>query len=99
MNTSLNTNSSNPDGHPIKRVPPPILPQLSKEQLKKSKNYQINCMAKDTSRTNPIKSFAQVTALAVNILKIKKTFPALLDKKIIEIYYYKLHSVISLSIL
>jgi len=43
-------------------------------------------MAKDTSRTNPTKSFAQVTASAVNILKIKEAFPALPDKKIIEIH-------------
>jgi len=86
VNTSLNTDSSNPNGHPIKRVLPPIPPRPSKEQLEKLKNCQINHIAKDTSRTNPTKSFAQVTALAVNILKIKEAFPALPDKKIIEIH-------------
>jgi len=85
-NTSPNTDPSNPDSHPVKRVPPPIPPRPSKEQLEKSRNRQTNRTAKDTSRTNPTKSFAQVTASAANILKIKEAFPALPDKKIIEIH-------------
>jgi len=39
-------------------------------------------MAKGTSRINSTKSFAQVIVSAVNILKIKEAFSALLDKKI-----------------
>ena len=77
INTSPNTNPSNPNSHPVKRIPPSIPPCSSKEQLKKSKNYQTNCITKDTNRTNSMKSFAQVTALAVNIFKIKEAFPTL----------------------
>ena len=74
MDTSLNTDPSNPNSHPVKRVPPSIPPQPSKEQLKKLRNHQTCYMAKDASRTNPTKSFAQVIALVVNIFKIKEAF-------------------------
>ena len=86
VNHSLDIRSKNPDSNPIRRVPPPIPPRPTKEQLEKSKNRQAGRIAKDTNRTNPTKSFAQVTALAANILKIKEAFPALPDKKIIEIH-------------
>jgi len=46
---------------------------------------------------NPMKSFAQVTASAANILKIKEAFPALLDKKIIKIHNVALNKLITKS--
>jgi len=38
-NAFPNTDLSNPNSHPVKRVPSPILSQPSKEQLEKSRNH------------------------------------------------------------
>jgi len=76
----------NPDSNLIRRVPPLIPLHSTKEQLKKSKNCQAKHITKDNNRINLTRSFTQVIASVANILKIKKAFPALLDKKIIEIH-------------
>jgi len=78
--------STNPNSTPIKKVSPLISPCLTKDQLEKSKNCQTEQTAKGIIKPLPSKSFAQVTASVANILKLKKAFPVLLDKKIIEIY-------------
>jgi len=56
-------------------------PRPTSEQLKKSK-FQVN----EKINKVPTKSFAQATASAANILKIKEAFPTLPNKKIIEIH-------------
>jgi len=50
--------------------------------LEKAKTFQRNFMAKD----NSIMSYAQAVLSASNVLKIKEAFPALLNKKILEIH-------------
>jgi len=86
MSHPLENHSKNPNSNFIKRVLLSISPCPTKEQLKKSKIHQTRHNAKNTNRIHSTKSFVQVIALAVNILKIKKAFSALLDNKIIEIH-------------
>ena len=78
--------STNLNSTPIKKVSPLIPSCLTKDQLEKSKNCQTEQTAKGIIKPLPSKSFAQVTASVANILKLKKAFPVLPDKKIIEIY-------------
>ena len=67
-------NSNNPNSSSIKKVLPPILLCLTKNQLENTKN----CQARRTPRGNTAfpssKLFAQVTALVANILKIVTNF-------------------------
>ena len=68
----------------VKKVPPPILSYLSKKELEKAKN----CFKKFASKTKDPSSlsYIQTTSSASNILKIKEAFPALPNKKILEIH-------------
>jgi len=70
----------------VKKVPPPILPHPSKKILEKSKIYQCILVSKGKDMPSPPLSYAQAIYQASNILKIKEAFPALLDKKILEIH-------------
>jgi len=70
----------------IKKVSPPIPPHPTKEQLEKSKKHYAKRNHKDTPKPSLTKLFAQVMASVTNILKIKEAFPALPNKKIIEIH-------------
>jgi len=63
------------------RILPPLPSHLTKTQLKAAKK----CSNNNTS-SHVTKLFAQVTANTANILKIKEAFPALPNKKIIEIH-------------
>jgi len=71
--------------------------------LEKSKAYQKKISTKEKS---PL-SYAQITSNVTNALKIKKAFPALPNKKVLEMHKaafgqhacYKLHLAISPSIL
>ena len=66
-------------------IPLPLLPRPTEKQLRKSKFWSTK-KTKDNNSKTLVKSFAQVTATAKNILKIKKAFPTLPKRKIIEIY-------------
>jgi len=71
---------------PIRKTPLPLLLRLSQDQVEKSRKRQEVQTAKGyTSMTSSL-SYAQATSLAKNLLKIKETFPALPNKKIIKIY-------------
>ena len=59
------------------KVSSPILPYLTRKQIEKSKIH---------SKPAPSLTYAQAVNLLVNILKIKKAFSILLNKKIIEIH-------------
>jgi len=59
------------------KVSSPILPYLTRKQIEKSKIH---------SKPAPSLTYAQAVNLLVNILKIKKAFPILPNKKIIEIH-------------
>ena len=59
------------------KVSSPILPYLTRKQIEKSKIH---------SKPAPSLTYAQAVNLLVNILKIKKAFPILPNKKIIGIH-------------
>ena len=59
------------------KILPPIPPYPTKKQMEKSKIH---------GKMAPTPSYAQAANSSVNILKIKEAFPALPNKKIIEIY-------------
>jgi len=69
-------------GAHITKVPPPIPPHPSKEILEKLKAYQQKISNKGKS---PL-SYAQIVSNVTNALKIKKVFPALPNKKVLEIH-------------
>jgi len=60
-----------------RKVPPPIPPRLTRKQMEKSKIH---------GKTAQSPTYAQAANSSVNILKIKEAFPALPNKKIIEIH-------------
>jgi len=70
----------------IRKTLPPIPPHPSKEQMENSKKRQEACLTKGKSSTNSPMSYAQATNAAASILKIKEAFPALPNKKILEIH-------------
>jgi len=69
-------------GAHITKVPPPIPPRPFKEILEKSKAYQQKI---SNNGKSPL-SYAQIASNVTNALKIKKAFPALPDKKILEMH-------------
>ena len=70
----------------IKKIPPPIPPCPSKEQMESSKKCQETRSIKGKSSLSPPMSYAQATNSMASILKIKEAFPALPNKKILEIH-------------
>ena len=70
----------------IRKIPLFIPPCPSKEQMKNSKKHQEVCMLKGKNSLSFPMSYAQATNSGVNILKIKEAFPALPNKKILEIH-------------
>ena len=69
--------------NPVERIPPPIPKRLPRKQVEEVKK----CLEqKKTRGKNPAKSYAQVSSPANDILKLRDAFPALPNKKIIEIY-------------
>jgi len=69
-------------GAHITKVPPPIPPHPSKEILEKSKAHQQKISNKGKS---PL-SYAQIASNVTNALKIKEAFPALPNKKVLEMH-------------
>jgi len=69
-------------GAHITKVPPPILPCPSKEILEKSKAHQQKISTKGKF---PL-SYAQIASNVTNALKIKEAFPALPNKKVLEMH-------------
>ena len=69
-------------GTHISKVPPPIPPRLSKEVLEKSKTLQRSISTKGNSYI----SYTQAASYVTNALKIKEAFPALPNKKVLEIH-------------
>jgi len=69
-----------------RKIPPPIPPCPSKEQMENSKKRQEAHSTKGKSSPYLLMSYAQATNAAVSILKIKEAFPALPNKKILEIH-------------
>jgi len=79
-------NNAHPKTAMVRKTPPPIPPRPSKEQIENSKKHQEACSTKGKSSTHPLMSYAQATNAAASILKIKEAFPALPNKKILEIH-------------
>ena len=79
-------NTAYPKTSIIKKIPPPIPPRPSKEQMESLKKHQEACMTKGKSSLSPPMSYAQATNSVASILKIKEAFPALPNKKILEIH-------------
>jgi len=79
-------NNASPKTAMKRKTPPPIPPRPSKEQMENSKKHQEARSTKGKSSPYLPMSYAQATNAAVSILKIKEAFPALLDKKILEIH-------------
>jgi len=79
-------NNAYPKKATIKKTLPPIPPCPSKEQMENSKKRQEARSTKDKSSSYSPMSYAQATNAAASILKIKETFPALPNKKILEIH-------------
>jgi len=69
-------------GAHITKVPPSIPPRPSKEILEKSKAYQKKISNKGKS---PM-FYAQIVSNVTNALKIKEAFPALPNKKVLEMH-------------
>ena len=70
----------------IRKTPPPIPPCPFKEQMKSSKKCQKARLTKGKSSSNSPMSYAQAIYATASILKIKEVFPALPNKKILEIH-------------
>jgi len=68
----------------VKKVSPPVSPRLLKKELEKAKSYLKNVSGK--TKDSSSLSYAQATSFALTILKIKEAFPALPNKKILEIH-------------
>jgi len=79
-------NNTYPKTAMTKKTLPPILPRLSKEQMENSKKCQEVHSTKGKSSSYSPMSYAQATNAAASILKIKEAFPALPNKKILEIH-------------
>jgi len=79
-------NNAYPKTAMTKKTPPPIPPHLSKEQMENSKKHQEAHSTKGKSSSYSPMSYAQATNTAASILKIKEAFPALPNKKILEIH-------------
>jgi len=79
-------NNAYPKSATIRKTPPPILLRPSKEQMENSKKCQKARLTKGKSSSNSPMSYAQATNAVASILKIKEVFPALLNKKILEIH-------------
>jgi len=79
-------NNAYPKTATIKKTPPPIPPRPSKEQMENSKKRQEARSTKGKSSSYSPMSYAQATNAAASILKIKEAFPALPNKKILEIH-------------
>ena len=69
--------------NPVKRIPPPIPKQLPRKQVEEARK---RLEQKKTKGKNLVKSYAQVSSPANDILKLRDAFPALPNKKIIEIH-------------
>jgi len=69
-------------GAHINKVPPPIPPPPSKEILEKSRAHQQKIATKGKA---PL-SYAQIASNVTNALKIKEAFPALPNKKVLEMH-------------
>jgi len=86
VNTPLEKGTT-PNDISTKKVPLLIPPHPSKKQIKKSKIYQQMFAARKGKKIPPSSlSYAQTTSSALSILKIKKAFSILLDRKILEIH-------------
>jgi len=79
-------NNAYPKTASIRKIPLSISPCPSKEQMENSKKRQKVCLIKGKSSSNSPMSYVQATNAAASILKIKEAFPALLNKKILEIH-------------
>jgi len=79
-------NNAYPKTATIRKTLPPIPPCPSKEQIENSKKCQKVCSTKGKSSLYSPISYAQATNAAASILKIKEAFPALPNKKILEIH-------------
>jgi len=79
-------NSAHPKTSMIRKTPPPIPSCPSKEQMESSKKRQEAHSTKGKSSLSFPESYAQATNAAASILKIKEVFPALPNKKILEIH-------------
>jgi len=79
-------NNAYPKTAIIRKTPLPIPPRPSKEQMENSKKHQKAHSTKDKSSSYPPMSYAQATNAVASILKIKEAFPALPNKKILEIH-------------
>ena len=79
-------NNAYPKTATTKKTLLPIPPHLSKEQMENSKKHQEACSTKGKSSSYSPMSYTQATNAMASILKIKKAFPALPNKKILEIY-------------
>ena len=66
----------------ISKVPPPIPPHPSKEILEKSKAHQCKISTEGKSSL----FYAQIASNVTNALKIKEAFPALPNKKVLEMH-------------
>jgi len=79
-------NNTYPKTTMVRKTPPPIPPRPSKEQMENSKKHQEAHSTKGKSSSNSSMSYAQATNATASILKIKEAFPALPNKKILEIH-------------
>jgi len=66
----------------VAKVPPPIPTRLPKKQIEEAKKH----WEKRKINNKSTKSFTQAASLALDILKLRDAFPALPNKKIIEIH-------------
>jgi len=69
--------------NPVERISPPIPKRLPRKQVEEVRK---RLEQKKSKGKNSIKSYAQVSSLANDILKLRDAFPALPNKKIIEIH-------------
>jgi len=79
-------NNTYPKTATKRKTPPPIPPRPSKEQMENSKKHQEARSTKGKSSPYLPIFYVQATNAVVNILKIKEAFPALPNKKILEIH-------------
>ena len=79
-------NNAYPKTSMVRKTLPPIPPCPSKEQMENLKKRQIARLTKGKNSSDSPMSYAQATNTAASILKIKEVFPALPNKKILEIH-------------
>jgi len=80
--TKPSSSANTRHGAHITKVPPPIPPRPSKEILEKSKAHQ----QKISNKGKFPLSYAQIASNVTNALKIKEAFPALPNKKVLEMH-------------